>query len=101
MARKKKRQFTPEDKLRILEEARQPGTTVAEVLRRHQVDPTTFYRWEQQAKEAVREAMGRDRRRTESDTKDREIERLRAELTKKSRIIAEVIEENLELKKKL
>jgi transposase-like protein len=35
MARKKKRQFTPEDKLRILEEARQPDTTVAEVLRRH------------------------------------------------------------------
>jgi len=101
MPRNKKRQFAPEEKLQILEEARQPNTTVAEVLRRHQVDPATFYRWEQQAKDAVREAMGRDRRRTEGDAKDREIERLRAELIKKSRIIAEVIEENLDLKKKL
>lgn len=88
----------PEEKPQILEEARQPNTTVAQVLRRRQVDATTFYRWKQQAKDAVREAMGRDRRRTEADAKDREIERLRADLVKKSRIIAEVIEENLDLK---
>lgn len=97
----KKRQFSVEKKLKILEEARQPGTTVAEVLRRHQVDATTFYRWEQQARDGVREALSRDRRRTESNAKDEEIERLRAELAKKSRIIAEVMEENLDLKKKL
>jgi transposase len=101
MPRDKKREFTAEEKLQILEEARQPHTTVAEVLRRHRVDASTFYRWEQQAREAVREALGRDRRRPEAEAKDREIERLRAELAKKSRIIAEVIEENLELKKKL
>lgn len=77
MPRKKKRRFTPDEKLQVLEEARQPNTTVAEVLRRHQVDPTTFYRWEQQAKDAIRDAMSRDRRRTEADAKDREIERLR------------------------
>jgi transposase len=97
----KKRQFSVEKKLKILEEARQPGTTVAEVLRRHQVDPTTFYRWEQQAKDGMRDALVRDRRRTETAGKDQEIEQLRAELAKKSRIIAEVVEENLDLKKKL
>jgi transposase len=99
--RRKKRQYTPEEKLQILEEARQPNTTVAEVLRRYRVDPTTFYRWEQQVKEAMREALGRDRRRTELDEKNREIERLQAELARKSRVIAEVMEENLDLKKKL
>jgi transposase len=97
----KKRQFSVEKKLKILEEERQPGTTVAEVLRRHQVDPTTFYRWEQQAKDGMRDALARDRRRTETAGKDQEIEQLRAELAKKSRIIAEVVEENLDLKKKL
>lgn len=97
----KKRQFSVEKKLKILEEARQPGTTVAEVLRRHQVDATTFYRWEQQAKDGMRDALARDRRRTETAGKDQEIEQLRAELMKKSRIIAEVVEENLDLKKKL
>lgn len=98
MARRKARQFSLEDKLRILEEARQPNTTVAEVLRRHGVDATTFYRWERQAKEGIREALASGKRR-DADAKDREIEQLRAELAKKSRIIAEVIEENLEMKK--
>jgi len=51
----KKRQFSVEKKLKILEEARQPGTTVAEVLRRRQVVATTFY-------------QGSSRRRTGSAT---------------------------------
>lgn len=97
---RKGRQFTTDQKLKILEEARQPNTTVAEVLRRHQVDAPTFYRWEKEAKQAVRDAF--DKRRThDTDAKDREIERLRDEITKKSRIIAEVVEENLQLKKTL
>ena len=101
MAKNRKRaQYTAEEKLRILEEARQPGTTVSEVLRRHQVDGTTFYRWERQAKEGMREALaGRSRRNGRGA--EREIERLEAELETKRRIIAEVVEENLAMKKKL
>jgi Transposase len=44
------RQLPVEEKLKILKEARQPNTTVAEVLRRHQLDAATFYRWEREAK---------------------------------------------------
>lgn len=98
--KRKRRSFTVEDKLRILEEARQPDTAVAEVLRRHQLDPTTFYRWERQAKEGMREALKGHVRRNGKGA-DREVERLKAELEKKSRIIAEVVGENLELKKGL
>jgi transposase len=87
------------EKLKILEEARQPNTTVAEVLRRHQLDATTFYRWEREAKAGMLAALG-EKPRT-SDALARENERLRAELDKKSRIIAEVVEENLALKKGL
>ena len=43
MSKKARRKYTVEDKIRILEEAREPNTTVSEVLLRHQVDPTTFY----------------------------------------------------------
>ena len=87
------------EKVKILEEGRAPGTTVAEVLRRHQLDAATFYRWEREAKAAVLEALG-DQPRT-SDAKDREIVRLTADVARKSRIIAEVVEENLALKKGL
>ena len=96
MGRRKARRFTVEEKLRILEEARAPDTTVAEVLRRHRVDAATFYRWERLAKEAMREALnGRPR---DGKAQAQEIERLKAELEKKRKIIAEVVEENLELK---
>lgn len=94
---KARRHLSAEEKLRILEEARQPQTTVAEVLRRHQLDATTFYRWEREAKAAMLAALG-ERPRAREDDKDREIERLRRAVEKKSRIIAEVVEENLALK---
>lgn len=57
MGWKAARRFTAEEMLRILEEARQPQTTVAEVLRRHGLDATTFYRWERLAKAGMREAL--------------------------------------------
>lgn len=93
----KRRRFTVEEKLEILEEARQANTTVAEVCRRHGIDGTTFYRWEKRAKEGMREAL-RGERRGRGAT-ERENERLRRELERKRRIIAEVVEENLELKR--
>ncbi len=88
-----------EEKLRILEEARQPNTTVAEVLRRHQVDPATFYRGENQAKEGMKRAL--EGRTGDTNALEREVERLRGEVEKKRRIIAEVVEENLGLKRGL
>ena len=99
MARKQARRFTVEEKLKILEEARQPKTTVAEVLRRHGLDAATFYRWERVAKAGMREALAERPRK--GNGAEREVERLREQLDQKRRIIAEVVEENLELKKGL
>jgi len=63
---------------------------VSEVLRRHQLDESTFYPWERQAKEGAREALeGRVVRNGKGS--DREIERLEQDLEKKRRVIAEVV----------
>jgi len=99
-SRRPRRQFSGEQKLAIIEEARQPGTVVAEVLRRHQLDAATFYHWEADARAAMREALGGTPRGSQAARRDqeREIARLRAELEKKRQIIAEVVEENLALK---
>ena len=97
---KARRRMSAVEKLRILEEARAPNTTVAEVLRRHQLDAATFYRWERDAKAAILAALG-EKVRSREDGKDREIDRLKGEVERKSRIIAEVVEENLALKKGL
>ena len=92
-----KRKYTVEEKVRILEEARQPNTSVAEVLRRHQVDPATYYRWEKVAREGMKRAL--EGRTGDPRVLEKEVERLRGEVEKKSRIIAEVVEENLGLKR--
>ena len=97
---KVRRRLTADEKLKILEEARQPQTTLAEVLRRHQLDATTFYRWEKEAKAAMRAALG-EKPRGRADDQAHEVERLKRDLDKKSRIIAEVVEENLALKRGL
>ncbi len=100
MAKRATRSWTADEKLKILEEARQPNTNVSEVLRRYRVDGTTFYRWEREAKAAMRDALNGKQRRS-ADRKDEEIARLKADLNTKRQIIAEVVEENLALKKGL
>lgn len=101
--RAKPRQFSADEKLKIIEEARQPGTTVSEVLRRYQLEGTTFYRWEREAKTAMREALSGKPR--SGDGRVRELERenarLLVDLEKKRLVISEVVEENLALKRGL
>ena len=63
MTKRSNRSWTADEKLQILEEARQPNTSVAEALRPHRVDGTTFYRWNREAKAGMREALnGKTRR---------------------------------------
>ena len=100
MAKKARRHFSPDEKLKIIEEARAPGTTVAAVLRHYQIDAPSFYKWEHDARAGAREALN-GKRRTKVDRRDEEIERLKAELTRKRELIAEIAEENLSLKKGL
>ena len=54
---KRRRRWTAEEKLTILQEARQAGHTVSEVCRRHQVQPTQYYLWEKQAKAGALAAL--------------------------------------------
>ena len=44
----KRRQFTAEEKLRLVEEAFQPGVKATEVARRQGVDVSLLYRWRRQ-----------------------------------------------------
>lgn len=63
------RRLSAEEKVKIHEEARAPNTTVTEVLRRHQLDAATFYRWERDAKARMLAALGEEARSRE-DGKD-------------------------------
>jgi transposase len=96
MPGKSRRTWNAEEKLRILEEARQAGHGVSEVCRRYQISPTLFYQWERNAREGALQALRPQRRgRKASDP----VERLGEELQRLRRAIAEVTLENLELKR--
>ena len=55
------RQWTAEEKLQILDEARKAGQAVSEVCRRHQIAPTQFYSGKASAQGRARGAAQRKR----------------------------------------
>jgi transposase len=94
-----KRKFTAEEKYRILEEGRAPGSSIAKVCRRHQISSTLYYNWEKQAKRGTLDALrgngnGRNKESKAMALLQEKIQRMRS-------VISEITEENLTLKKKL
>lgn len=96
MKTQRRRHWTADTKLGIIEEARHTPCTVSEVCRRHGVAVGQFYAWEKRAHQGALEALRNGRRgRNKNDVSAQlqaEIERLRA-------VVAELSAENLELKK--
>ena len=95
---KTRRQWTPEEKLQIVREARQADQTVSDVCRRHGIAVGQFYLWEKQvtqgALDALRQAK-RGRKPTSLDTiLQAEVQRLRV-------VVTELSVENLQLKRGL
>ena len=98
MSKRTKRTWSAEDKLRILDEARQGGHAVSEVCRRHQIAPTQFYLWEKQARQAALEALrpgARGRKPVPAEV------RLTAEVERLRTAVAELTLESLQYKKGL
>ena len=93
-----KRQFTAEEKFRILEEARQSGTSVAEVCRRHQISSGLFYKWEGDARRGALEALSGKRGKSKAEGREQQ---LQEKISRLRAVISEITEENLGLKKTL
>lgn len=62
MTTRNQRHWIAEEKLRIIEEARQTPPSVSEVCRRHGVAPGQFYTWEKQARQGTLEALRNGKR---------------------------------------
>ena len=56
----RRRRWRPEDKLRIVAEAEQPGACFAEVARRHDVSRALLWTWRRQVREGRRRPGGGD-----------------------------------------
>jgi transposase len=98
-----RRHFTPEQKVGILREHLLDKTPISEVCDRHQIAVNQFYLWQKEFFENGYRAFasnGRRQRRVE-DARQQKIEALEAKLQRKDGVIAELMEEHVELKKNL
>ena len=90
--------YTPEEKLKIVLEGMSGTISVADLCRKYDLKPARFYYWKEQLLNSAPEIFENRGRKVDEDRiraeKDHEIERLKA-------AIAEVVQENLEIKKKI
>jgi len=93
-----RRRWTAEEKLRIIEEARQTEQTVSAVCRRHGLATGQFYGWEKQARQGALERLRNGQRGRKKN--DPSIP-LQAEIERHRAVIAELSAENLALKRGL
>lgn len=96
MKTQSRRHWTAQEKLGIIEEARQTPCTVSEVCRRHGLAVGQFYTWEKQARQGALEALRNGRR---GRKKDDATAQLQTEIQRLWAVIAELSAENLELKR--
>lgn len=98
--RKKRKNYTPAEKVRIVKEHLINGTPVSEICDQHQLQPTVFYRWQQQLFENGAAAFQSEQNREISKLK-RQIDQLEEKVAKKNEVLGELMEEHVALKKSL
>jgi transposase len=103
MSKASPRRWTPQQKLSIVEEARQGDLQVSEVCRKHQIAPTQFYNWEKRIREGALEHLKTRQTQPTGRAKapQRSLAEAEAEITRLKEVIAEIAEENLRIKRGL
>lgn len=96
--RKERRAWKPADKLRIVLESMNSDAKLAEICRREGLSPNLVYQWRKALLSSAEQIFAR---KTKDGGADPKIEKMEAENMRMKNVIAEVIAENLELKKTL
>ena len=100
MAKRKRRQHTPEEKVAILRLHLVEKQTVSDICDEHRINPTLFYRWQKEFFEngAAAFTAGKAPKR---DPRDQKIADLERKVVDRDECVAELMMEHVKLKKKL
>jgi len=96
---KKRKQFSPEEKISIIRKHLLEGVPVSEVCEEYDLQPSVFYRWQKMLFEQGSQVFeGRSTKK--GNHHQQQIEHLQRKLAKKDEVLAEVMEEYVSLKKR-
>ena len=94
-----RRQFTPEQKVAIVKRHLVDAVPVSDLCDEYQLLPTQFYQWQKQLFEGGAAAFERQAKPAGPSPAERRVQQLEAKLAVKNEVIAELMEENVSLKK--
>jgi transposase-like protein len=97
--RKKRHNYTPEEKVAILKRYLVERIPVSDLCDEYHLQPTVFYAWQKQFFENAASAFNRSSDPTRKDTQ--RIQQLEEKLRKKHEVLSELMEEHIKLKKEL
>lgn len=97
--KKKRRNFTGQEKLAVLRRHLVDKVPVSDLCREEGIQPTQFYQWQKQLFENGTVAFERDGKRQNAASE--RIQALEAKLRRKDEVLAELMEEHVALKKLL
>ena len=98
--RKSRRNYTAEEKVAILKRHLVEKTPVSDLCDELGLNPNVFYKWQKLFFENGAAAFDRMRK-PKADRRDRKIRQLEAKLSQKNEVLAEVMQEHVQLKKEL
>jgi transposase len=100
---RQRRHFTAEQKVALLRLHFLEKTPVSDLCEQHGIAVNLFYNWQKQFFENGQAAFTANdkRRKADDDLKDRKIAALEDKLQRKNEVLAELMEEHVQLKKEL
>ncbi len=98
--RKTRKNYTPEEKVAILKRHLVEKVPVSDLCDELGLNPNVFYSWQKMFFENGAAALAPVRK-AKADRRDRKIEHLETKLTQKNEVLAELMQEHVQLKKVL
>ena len=96
---RERRHFSPEQKVAIVKRHLVDGVPISNLCDEHHILPTQFYQWQKQLFEYGAAAFDRKAKTPGPSLQERKIQHLEAKLATKNEVIAELMEECVQLKK--
>ena len=100
MSKRERRNFTPQEKARLIKEHLLENKPVSQICDENRLQPTVFARWKQQFFENGAAAFEKKSNREESEWQKRTT-KLEKKLAQKNEVLSELMEEHIALKKSL